>query len=75
MCYLQLHDGIKKSGIMGFYDPCPGDPKLLLVEYTFHGRKYKVETAVTSPYVPSSRKYYFMSKFSKLLGLLTGHGG
>ncbi|CAN6310529.1 unnamed protein product [Urochloa humidicola] len=39
---LKLHDGIKKSGIMGFYDPCPGDPKLLLVEYTFHGRKYKV---------------------------------
>jgi len=30
---------------MGFYDPCPGDPKLLLVEYTFHGRKYKVENA------------------------------
>ncbi|ONM05225.1 Chaperone protein dnaJ 13 [Zea mays] len=39
---LKLHDGIKKSGIMGFYDPCPGDPKLLLVEYTFHGHKYKV---------------------------------
>nr|CAB3499190.1 unnamed protein product [Digitaria exilis] len=39
---LKLHEGIKKSGIMGFYDPCPGDPKLLLVEYTFHGRKYKV---------------------------------
>uniref|UniRef100_A0A0D9XLC0 J domain-containing protein n=1 Tax=Leersia perrieri TaxID=77586 RepID=A0A0D9XLC0_9ORYZ len=40
---LKLHEGIKKSGIMGFYDPCPGDLKLLLVEYTFHGRKYKVE--------------------------------
>ncbi|BAT11588.1 chaperone protein dnaJ 13 [Oryza sativa Japonica Group] len=39
---LKLHEGIKKSGIMGFYDPCPGDPKLLLVEYTFHGQKYKV---------------------------------
>ncbi|KAL6906536.1 hypothetical protein ACP4OV_004137 [Aristida adscensionis] len=39
---LKLHEGIKKSGIMGFYDPCPGDPKLLLVEYTFHGRRYKV---------------------------------
>lgn len=39
---LKLHEGIKKSGIMGFYDPCPGDPKLLLVEYTFYGRKYKV---------------------------------
>ncbi|KAG8092207.1 hypothetical protein GUJ93_ZPchr0012g20140 [Zizania palustris] len=39
---LKLHNGIKKSGIMGFYDPCPGDPKLVLVEYTFHGRKHKV---------------------------------
>ncbi|KAM0864943.1 hypothetical protein ACQ4PT_043599 [Festuca glaucescens] len=39
---LKLHEGIKKSGIMGFYDPCPGDPKLLLVEYTFHGQQYKV---------------------------------
>jgi len=47
VCHLQLHEGIKKSGIMGFYDPCPGDPKLLLVEYTFHGRKYKVDTAIT----------------------------
>jgi DnaJ family protein C protein 11 len=43
---LQLHEGIKKSGIMGFYDPCPGDPKLLLVEYTFHGRKYKVKIPI-----------------------------
>jgi hypothetical protein len=47
VCHLQLHEGIKKSGIMGFYDPCPGDPKLLLVEYTFHGRKYKVDTSIT----------------------------
>ncbi|KAL5225529.1 hypothetical protein ABZP36_012168 [Zizania latifolia] len=38
---LKLHNGIKKAGIMGFYDPCPGDPKLLLVEYTFRGRKHK----------------------------------
>jgi hypothetical protein len=40
---------------MGFYDPCPGEPKLLLVEYTFHGRKYKVENA-TLAYVPSCPK-------------------
>jgi DnaJ family protein C protein 11 len=39
---LKLHEGIKKSGIMGFYDPCPGDPKLLLVEYMYHGQQYKV---------------------------------
>jgi Domain of unknown function (DUF3395) len=39
---LQLHEGIKKSGIMGFCDPCPGEPKQLLVEYTFNGQNYKV---------------------------------
>ncbi|CAI9095813.1 OLC1v1031835C1 [Oldenlandia corymbosa var. corymbosa] len=39
---LKLHDGVKKSGIMGFCDPCPGEPKLLLVEYTYRGDKYKV---------------------------------
>lgn len=39
---LKLHEGIKKSGIMGFCDPCPGEPKQLLVEYTFGGEKYKV---------------------------------
>jgi hypothetical protein len=47
---------------MGFYDPCPGDPKLLLVEYTFHGHKYKVGNAVTLPYVPACdkrRKFFF----------------
>lgn len=44
---------------MGFYDPCPGDPKLLLVEYTFHGRKYKVENAVTSSYLPPCGKCFF----------------
>ncbi|KAK9698786.1 hypothetical protein RND81_08G131300 [Saponaria officinalis] len=39
---LKLHEGVKKSGIMGFCDPCPGEPKKLLVEYTYHGRNYKV---------------------------------
>ena len=39
---LQLHEGVKKSGIMGFFDPCPGEPKLLLVEYTHGGEEYKV---------------------------------
>ncbi|XP_072987607.1 chaperone protein dnaJ 13 isoform X1 [Typha latifolia] len=38
---LKLHEGIKKSGIMGFCDPCPGEPKQLLVEYLFKGQKYK----------------------------------
>ncbi|XP_008786962.2 chaperone protein dnaJ 13 [Phoenix dactylifera] len=39
---LKLHEGIKKSGIMGFCDPCPGQPKQLLVEYTFSGHRSQV---------------------------------
>ncbi|KAJ6932924.1 chaperone protein dnaJ 13-like [Populus alba x Populus x berolinensis] len=40
---LQLHEGVKKSGIMGFCDPCPGEPKLLHVEYTYGGQIFEVE--------------------------------
>ncbi|CAI0503186.1 unnamed protein product [Linum tenue] len=39
---LKLHKGVKKSGIMGFCDPSPGEPKQLLVEYTYRGQKFKV---------------------------------
>lgn len=39
---LKLHEGVKKSGIMGFCDPCPGEPKKLLVEYTYGGWRYEV---------------------------------
>ncbi|XP_030947136.1 chaperone protein dnaJ 13 isoform X2 [Quercus lobata] len=39
---LKLHEGVKKSGIMGFCDPCPGEPKQLHVEYTYRGRRYQV---------------------------------
>ncbi|XP_058223385.1 chaperone protein dnaJ 13 isoform X2 [Rhododendron vialii] len=39
---LKLHEGVKKSGIMGFCDPCPGEPKQLLVEYTYQGEQYEV---------------------------------
>ncbi|KAK3039469.1 hypothetical protein RJ639_028051 [Escallonia herrerae] len=39
---LKLHAGVKKSGIMGFCDPCPGEPKQLLVEYTKDGNQYEV---------------------------------
>lgn len=40
---LKLHEGVKKSGIMGFCDPCPGESKHLLVEYTYGGNRYEVE--------------------------------
>ncbi|KAK9274933.1 hypothetical protein L1049_022188 [Liquidambar formosana] len=39
---LKLHEGVKKSGIMGFCDPCPGEPKQLHVEYTYGGKRYEV---------------------------------
>ncbi|VFQ88432.1 unnamed protein product [Cuscuta campestris] len=39
---LKLHEGVKKSGIMGFCDPCPDEPKQLYVEYMFHGSKFEV---------------------------------
>lgn len=43
---MQLHEGVKKSGIMGFCDPCPGEPKKLYVEYSHAGKQYKVLTAL-----------------------------
>ncbi|TQE04375.1 hypothetical protein C1H46_009994 [Malus baccata] len=39
---LKLHKGVKKSGIMGFCDPCPGESKQLYVEYTYGGSRYEV---------------------------------
>lgn len=39
---LKLHEGVKKSGIMGFCDSCPGEPKQLYVEYTYGGNRYEV---------------------------------
>lgn len=46
MCAQQLHEGVKKSGIMGFCDPCPGEAKHLLVEYTFGGNRYEVHNCL-----------------------------
>ncbi|XP_011001497.1 PREDICTED: chaperone protein dnaJ 13-like [Populus euphratica] len=40
---LKLHEGVRKSGIMGFCDPCPGEPKLLHVEFTYGGKRFEVE--------------------------------
>ncbi|KAK4751741.1 hypothetical protein SAY87_020539 [Trapa incisa] len=39
---LKLHEGVRKSGIMGFCDPCPGVPKQLHVQYTYGGRNFEV---------------------------------
>ncbi|KAL8196178.1 hypothetical protein R6Q57_025178 [Mikania cordata] len=40
---LKLHEGVKKSGIMGFCDPCPGETKKLHVKYTYGGNNYEAE--------------------------------
>ncbi|XP_010505092.1 PREDICTED: chaperone protein dnaJ 13-like [Camelina sativa] len=39
---LKLHEGVKKSGIMGFCDPCPGQPKELYIAYTWHSQTFEV---------------------------------
>ncbi|KAF9613739.1 hypothetical protein IFM89_010249 [Coptis chinensis] len=39
---LKLHEGVKKSGIMGFCDPCPGEAKQLYVEYDYGSHRYSV---------------------------------
>ncbi|EOA29204.1 hypothetical protein CARUB_v10025478mg [Capsella rubella] len=39
---LRLHEGVKKSGIMGFCDPCPGQPKELYVAYTWRSQTFEV---------------------------------
>ncbi|KAI3913836.1 hypothetical protein MKX01_021898 [Papaver californicum] len=53
---LKLHPGVKKSGIMGFCDPCPGEPKQLHVEYTYGGDRYEVYSLppILSPSLPLS---------------------
>ncbi|KAF3578126.1 hypothetical protein DY000_02035346 [Brassica cretica] len=38
---LKLHEGVKKSGIMGFCDPCPDQPKQLYVAYTYNSRTFE----------------------------------
>lgn len=38
---LKLHEGVKKSGIMGFCDPCPGQPKQLYLAYTYRSQTFE----------------------------------
>jgi DnaJ family protein C protein 11 len=40
---LRLHEGVKKVGLMGFCDPCPGELKQLKVLYSFLGQQYEVK--------------------------------
>ncbi|KAJ7548823.1 hypothetical protein O6H91_07G028600 [Diphasiastrum complanatum] len=39
---LQLHGGVKKAGLMGFCDPCPGEGKILIISYSYKGESYEV---------------------------------
>ncbi|BBN15877.1 DnaJ homolog subfamily C member 11 [Marchantia polymorpha subsp. ruderalis] len=39
---LRLHEGVKKAGLMGFCDPCPGESKQLKVAYSYRGHQYQV---------------------------------
>jgi DnaJ family protein C protein 11 len=39
---LRLHEGVKKAGLMGFCDPCPGESKQLKVSYSYLGNQYEV---------------------------------
>lgn len=63
----QLHEGVKKSGIMGFCDPCPGEAKHLLVEYTYRGNVYEVPNCLLCHIYPEYNRYPSDRKLSSLL--------
>ncbi|KAG8763210.1 hypothetical protein FRC12_008654, partial [Ceratobasidium sp. 428] len=39
---LSIPGGRSKAGLLGFYDPCPGERKSLRVKYVFRGRGHGV---------------------------------
>lgn len=54
---IRFHKGYSKSGLMGFCDPCPSMPKLLLVFYTYGGKSYRATISDTDgAALPSSGK-------------------
>ncbi|KAK9850272.1 hypothetical protein WJX84_010319 [Apatococcus fuscideae] len=38
--HLKLHEGVAKSGLMGFCDTAPGQPKSLRIRYLYHGKPH-----------------------------------
>lgn len=40
---LELFEGISKSGLMGFCDLAPGQPKTLKIQYLYRNRAYTAE--------------------------------
>ncbi|QRV81989.1 DnaJ family C protein [Ceratobasidium sp. AG-Ba] len=46
---LSIPGGRSKAGLLGFYDPCPGERKSLRVKYSFRGRVHQVTAEDKAP--------------------------